>query len=288
VLAGALLAGGAWPPLSPLLVLVAASLGLYHGGMALNDWADRGRDARERPGRPLPSGAVRPGRALALGLGLPAAGVAAASLVSTQAGLLAAVIALLVLVYDLGTRGPLLGPLLLGLARAAHLSLGILLGLAGEPHAGFSLVALVVAPLGYGAYVLAVSRLGRLEDASVPPAPERTRRLLGLLAGLLVLVPATTLAAELVVGLETPPLAGAALALALALAGARGLLGAARADPRSPEAIVRAMGLALRRLLVVTSSLAVLPGTPSALACAVCILAGYPLSHALRRIFPPS
>ena len=35
-----------------------------------NDWADREHDAKTRPGRPIPSGAIPAGLALALGLGL--------------------------------------------------------------------------------------------------------------------------------------------------------------------------------------------------------------------------
>ncbi|WP_446038982.1 UbiA family prenyltransferase, partial [Streptomyces sp. SID1121] len=39
---------------------VGASLCLYEGGMALNDWADREEDARDRPHRPIPSGRISP------------------------------------------------------------------------------------------------------------------------------------------------------------------------------------------------------------------------------------
>lgn len=56
VLAGAALSGARRRP-AQLLGLCAASAGLYLGGMALNDWADREVDAVERPGRPIPSAA---------------------------------------------------------------------------------------------------------------------------------------------------------------------------------------------------------------------------------------
>ncbi|MGW9630507.1 SCO3242 family prenyltransferase [Agromyces sp. NPDC055520] len=62
-------------------MLPLASVLLYSGGMALNDYADRELDAVERPERPIPSGRVSPRRALgiagtclALGVGLAAAG----------------------------------------------------------------------------------------------------------------------------------------------------------------------------------------------------------------------
>ncbi|MFE1886870.1 UbiA family prenyltransferase, partial [Streptomyces diastatochromogenes] len=57
---------------------VGSSLCLYEAGMTLNDWADRAEDAVERPHRPLPSGRVRPGAALAAACALTAAGLALA------------------------------------------------------------------------------------------------------------------------------------------------------------------------------------------------------------------
>ncbi|WP_162795796.1 UbiA family prenyltransferase, partial [Nonomuraea lactucae] len=65
LLAGAAAAGR---PVDP--GLVAGSACLYWAGMALNDYADRDVDARERPERPIPSGRVSPGLALAAGAGL--------------------------------------------------------------------------------------------------------------------------------------------------------------------------------------------------------------------------
>ncbi len=54
--------------------LVASSSCLYLAGMALNDYADRDVNAVERPGRPIPSGRVSPGFALAFAGALTAAG----------------------------------------------------------------------------------------------------------------------------------------------------------------------------------------------------------------------
>ncbi|MCF3964273.1 UbiA family prenyltransferase, partial [Streptomyces fuscigenes] len=58
---------------------VGSSLCLYEAGMALNDWADREEDAAERPGRPIPSGRIGPGAALAAAGVLTAAGLALAA-----------------------------------------------------------------------------------------------------------------------------------------------------------------------------------------------------------------
>src|SRR5438132_6940273 len=60
-LAGYLLAspGGARPS-GALFCVIAASLCLYTYGLVLNDLADLAEDRRDRPFRPLPSGAVNP------------------------------------------------------------------------------------------------------------------------------------------------------------------------------------------------------------------------------------
>src|SRR3712207_2074355 len=58
---------------------VPAALGLslaYVGGMYLNDAFDRGIDARERPSRPIPSGAAEANTVFALGFALLLGGVA--------------------------------------------------------------------------------------------------------------------------------------------------------------------------------------------------------------------
>ncbi|WP_239150815.1 UbiA family prenyltransferase, partial [Streptomyces sp. SID8111] len=76
-LAGAA-AAGARPGVRTLLA-VGSSVCLYEAGMALNDWADREEDARERPHRPIPSGRIRPAAALTAAGALTGAGLALAA-----------------------------------------------------------------------------------------------------------------------------------------------------------------------------------------------------------------
>lgn len=74
-LAGVALAGAS--PWQWAIVPVALGLSLaYLGGMYLNDAFDRGIDARERPSRPIPSGAIDANTVFALGFGLLLAAVA--------------------------------------------------------------------------------------------------------------------------------------------------------------------------------------------------------------------
>jgi 4-hydroxybenzoate polyprenyltransferase len=77
VLAGYAVAGLGSPGLGWLLMSTAC---LYGGGVALNDFFDRGLDRIERPERPIPSGRVSSRAAAGLGLGLLALGVIAAAL----------------------------------------------------------------------------------------------------------------------------------------------------------------------------------------------------------------
>ena len=70
---------GAGLPLGTSALLVLASLCVYHGGMALNDWVDREGDRRTRPERPIPSGAIPAPAALAITAGLFAVGVSEAA-----------------------------------------------------------------------------------------------------------------------------------------------------------------------------------------------------------------
>src|ERR1041385_6358805 len=57
-----------------VIALVGASAGLYTSGIVYNDYFDYELDCRERPERPLPSGAITRGRAAGLGAALMAAG----------------------------------------------------------------------------------------------------------------------------------------------------------------------------------------------------------------------
>jgi hypothetical protein len=151
---------------------------------------------------------------------------------------------------------------------------------------------LLLAAGAYGGYFFAVSRLARLEDAAevvrVGASPRVHLRgaaalLVGIsLVGLAGAAPSTgttLLAPVALVGV--PPL--------LALLGARGLLArAAQPGPWTAAAVESAVGLALRRSLLATATLAWQGGTAASFLVAGAILCGYPLSHALRRALPPT
>ncbi|TWH28356.1 4-hydroxybenzoate polyprenyltransferase, partial [Isoptericola variabilis J7] len=106
-------------------LLPAASACLYLGGMALNDYADRDLDAVERPERPLPSGRVTPGQALAVGAGLTAAGVTIAGVAGGRRSLAVALpLAACVWTYDLVAKDRPVGPVVMAACRGLDVLLG--------------------------------------------------------------------------------------------------------------------------------------------------------------------
>lgn len=141
ILAGYAVAGAT--ELNALFWLLAATIGLYGGGVVFNDYFDARLDAVERPERPIPSGRVPVRRAALLGALLLIAGVAAGFRVSPAGGLIALAISLSALAYDAwGKKQPIVGSIGVGLCRG----LNFLLGMSAAPwligrHWTLSLIA---------------------------------------------------------------------------------------------------------------------------------------------------
>ena len=274
-----LVLGNGGAPDAAGLGLIAASLCVYHGGMAWNDWADREEDARVRPDRPIPSGAVSARAAFLAGLALLAAGPWIAWGLGSVTVPIYIALALLAGAYDVRLRGPWAGPAMLALCRAGNLYAGVahgaFVGASPPTPAVWTGIAL------YGAYVFIVSRLGRLEDRQ-DSAGERTPSLyLGLSCLLLLAAPVAIFA-----GSRAPlGLLGIGIGVLGAAAPLRVALGTRAWEPGS---IVRAMGMALRRLLVFTAAASAATGGLAGIIVAAAILCGYPASFALRKPFPPS
>ena len=143
------------PQLRALYWLVAATVGLYGGGVVFNDVFDAELDRTERPERPIPSGAASRRSAALLGALLLLGGVAAAFQVSGTSGFIAAAIAVLALIYDaVGKHQPVLGPLNMGACRGGNL----LLGLSAVPAAVGTYWYLALLPVVYIAAITAISR----------------------------------------------------------------------------------------------------------------------------------
>ncbi|MEI7437383.1 MAG: UbiA family prenyltransferase [bacterium] len=125
VLAGFALAGGAQGQWPVLVVAGGAGLALYVAGLAINDYADRAEDFRERPGRPIPSGRLSPVAVLLTGLLALGLGLGAAGLSGSRSLAVAVILSLAIIAYNYGLkrlRG--IGALNMGLCRGLNLLLG--------------------------------------------------------------------------------------------------------------------------------------------------------------------
>jgi 4-hydroxybenzoate polyprenyltransferase len=106
-------------------LLPAASVLLYSGGMALNDYADRELDAEERPERPIPSGRVSAGTALAVVSGCFAAGLALAAAGGGRRGLGVAVpLVGAIVLYNTVAKSTPLGPISMAACRGLDVMMG--------------------------------------------------------------------------------------------------------------------------------------------------------------------
>lgn len=152
ILAGAAVVGAS--P-SAIVLLSLSTIGLYGGGVTLNDLFDAGRDAIERPERPIPSGRISLRSAARFGSILLMFGIAAAFLAGSASGLLAIAIALSAVCYDAWIKDhPIFGPLNMGLCRG----LNLLLGLSAVPPLLFDRWTLGLIPLIYIAAVALTSK----------------------------------------------------------------------------------------------------------------------------------
>jgi hypothetical protein len=173
-LAGYLLAGFGlvedrlWP-------VLGASLCFYAGGLLLNDLADLAEDRRERPKRPLPSGAARPATVLAVFVLLNALALWLCWGIEQVTFATGGALLLSITAYNCFTkRLPVVGALNMGLCRG----LSMLLGATAVSHGDLTyqlitfgrLDHLVIAVGFVVAYIAAVTNLARLEtQAAIPP-----------------------------------------------------------------------------------------------------------------------
>ena len=134
--------------LSPALAyvcLAAASALLYTAGMVLNDVWDVEQDRRERSSRPIASGRIALPQARRVGFGLLLSGVvcgwaagylpSVAAMTPARSGVIATLLALLVVLYNVLLKPTLLGPLAMGGCRLLNVLLGMAVGRHGGPPA---------------------------------------------------------------------------------------------------------------------------------------------------------
>jgi 4-hydroxybenzoate polyprenyltransferase len=248
--------------------------------MALNDFADCDLDAVERPERPIPSGRVAPGEALALAAGLTATGLGLAAAAGGRRALrVAAPLAATVWAYDLAAKRTAAGPAAMALARG----LDVLLGAGGRtPRAALPALALA----GHTAGVTVLSR-GEVHGGS-----RRAAR--AALAGTAGAAGVAVLAALRRPGRLRPPalpeggarrVAGAALAAGAYAATVGRAQAAAVRSPADAPTVRAATGAGVRGCIGLQSALLAGAGAPVA---AALVAAAGPLARLASKVVSPT
>jgi 1,4-dihydroxy-2-naphthoate octaprenyltransferase len=135
--------------------LIVSTLGLYGGGVVMNDVFDAKLDSVERPERPIPSGKVSLQAATMLGITLLFMGILSAAMYSFQSGIIAIVIALLTVVYNrFAKHHMVLGPVTMGMCRGGNLILGM--SVLPESIQTWGLIALL--PIAYIGAITLISQ----------------------------------------------------------------------------------------------------------------------------------
>jgi 4-hydroxybenzoate polyprenyltransferase len=146
--------------LIPILLLICSTIGLYGGGVVMNDYFDADLDQKERPERPIPSGLIARSEALVLGVALLSFGIVMAAFVyyfnhQSISGIIALLIAVAALIYDTwGKHHTSFGPLNMGICRG----LNLLLGMSISVEAMSQHISIAIIPVIYIAAITLISR----------------------------------------------------------------------------------------------------------------------------------
>jgi 4-hydroxybenzoate polyprenyltransferase len=113
-------------PYLPVILLCISTIGLYSGGIIMNDVFDAKLDAVERPERPIPSGLISKNAATIFGGICFFIGIFTAGLLGRNAQYLAVAIMICCLIYNRFLKhSAIFGPINMGLCRGLNLLLGV-------------------------------------------------------------------------------------------------------------------------------------------------------------------
>ena len=277
-LAGFLLASGGRID-GRLGLAIAASLCFYAHGLLLNDLADLAEDRRDRPNRPLPSGAAQPRTVLIAAVVLAALALllcwaAGGSALGIGVALLAAIV-----LYNLWAKKiAVLGPITMGLCRGLSLLLG---AASAVPVISLGRVpdAIWASAVGFTIYIALVTNLARIETTANPPKLPRKLPFIGL---------AFIITGIFLTGID-PAEALSAANIALYLVSAYTLYAASkihrklRREPAPP--IPPMIGQLIRLLLPLQAIAALASRSTTAIVAAALLLILWPISRAVSRRF---
>jgi 4-hydroxybenzoate polyprenyltransferase len=142
-------------PFLPVILLCISTIGLYSGGIIMNDVFDAKLDSVERPERPIPSGLITKNAATIFGGICFFIGIFTAGLLGRNAQYLAVAIMICCLVYNRFLKhSAIFGPINMGLCRGLNLLLGICI----IPEQVEQYWYLAIVPIVYIAAITMISR----------------------------------------------------------------------------------------------------------------------------------
>lgn len=142
--------------------IITAAILLYFSGNFVNDWMDRGWDAKHRPERALPRKLFPANLYLSLALSLGVVGVAMAWTVSLHSAMAAGVIVCLIMIYTISHKRTGWAVIPMGLCRGMLPIMGVL---AFCP----SIIAVLPVSCGLWCYIMGLSLSARFEAVAEPP-----------------------------------------------------------------------------------------------------------------------
>lgn len=279
-LAGAFLAAAGaqsaldWPA---IFQCVLASLSLYSGGLLANDYFDREEDRRDRPFRPIPSGAAQPRSVLITAILFSTAANAFAAEAGKGPLLIAMLLTVAVWAYNMGVkRLPFAGPLLMGTCRGLSLLLGAAATTASTAVTPWLAAGLITA------YIALVTAIARNETQA------------GQSRGVSLFIPATLVLVGLsglafvrwdgMVPILTPHASAFALGLSAMAVVWVGVWSGLLAGCQSPATVQRVVGGLIRGLILIQAALCAMTG-PGGEIGALAILLAFPVAGWLGKWF---
>lgn len=150
--------------LSPQLWSGVLAAGFFiMAGMALNDIADKDVDAKERPTRPIPSGAISLGLAWGISLCMMLLGLGLLFCANPISAAVGGLLCLAIFGYNFVLKGGFFGPAAMGLCRMLNLLTGISLTWNAFPDFTHFPKAVYLALFSIWAYIALVTYIARDE-----------------------------------------------------------------------------------------------------------------------------
>lgn len=257
---------------------IGASVCFYAAGLLDNDLADLAEDRRERPQRPLPSGAARPRTVAVVALGLTGLGLVLAAKLGGTALVIGAALVAAVGIYNHATKHlPVIGALNMGACRG----LSLLLGAAAAPHsdllwrlcASGRLNPLLTACALVTLYIAAITHLARFETKGQSPPSAQWLPVCVLVVGALLFLAQMRTASFL------------SSAAIFAIAVMHGLDAAQQLARTPPAPLPPVIGQLIRVLLLAQTAFCAAVGTVEASLAAAVLLIAWPISRAVSKRF---